>query len=39
MIFMNRDEPNFIWKGLNAVLDMGCVIENELPDILPNKAI
>ena len=37
MIFMNRDEPNFIWKGLNAVRDMGCIIENELPDILPNK--
>ncbi|EGP9917735.1 phage tail protein, partial [Listeria monocytogenes] len=34
---MNRDEPNFIWKGLNAVRDMGCIIENELPDILPNK--
>ena len=37
MIFMNPDEPNFIWKDLNAVRDMGCIIENELSEVLPNK--
>lgn len=35
--FMNPDEPNFVWKGLNALLDMGCIIETELPEIMPNK--
>ncbi|WP_237580214.1 phage tail protein [Candidatus Enterococcus huntleyi] len=35
--FMNSDEPNFIWKNLNALIDMECIIESELPDILPNK--
>ena len=36
-IFMNPDEPNFVWKNLNAVLDMECIIETELPDTMPNK--
>lgn len=36
-IFMNPDEPNFVWKNLNAVIDMECIIETELPDIMPNK--
>ncbi|WP_422698896.1 phage tail protein [Enterococcus durans] len=36
-IFMNPDEPNFVWKNLNAVVDMECIIETELPDIMPNK--
>ncbi len=36
-IFMNPDEPNFIWKNLNATLDMNCIIESELPEIMPNK--
>lgn len=36
-IFMNPDEPNFVWKNLNAVLDMECIIETELTDIMPNK--
>ncbi|WP_270607486.1 phage tail protein [Enterococcus thailandicus] len=35
--FMNPDEPNFIWKDLNALVDMDCIIETELPDVLPNK--
>lgn len=35
--FLNLDEPNFIWKGLNALKDMDCVIEGELPEILPQK--
>ncbi|HGF8010761.1 TPA: phage tail protein [Enterococcus faecium] len=34
---MNPDEPNFIWKNRNAVIDMNCIIEAELPDIMPNK--
>ena len=33
--FMNPDEPNFIWKDLNAALDMDCIIESELPEIMP----
>lgn len=35
--FMDPDEPNFIWKGLNALKDMGCIIESELPEISANK--
>lgn len=35
--FMDPSEPNFIWKGLNALIDMDCIIENELPEISPNK--
>lgn len=31
--FLNRDEPNFVFKGINALVDMGCVIEKELPDV------
>lgn len=34
---MKPDEPNFIWKNRNAVIDMDCIIEGELPDIMPNK--
>ncbi|MCV2499593.1 phage tail protein [Melissococcus plutonius] len=29
--------PDFIWKGKDALIDMGCIIENELPEILPNQ--
>lgn len=32
--FMDPDEPNFIWKEINA-REMGCIIENELPEISP----
>lgn len=35
--FMDPDEPNFVWKGLNALKDMGCIIEAELPEISANK--
>ncbi|MEO1781004.1 hypothetical protein BAU18_000582 [Enterococcus diestrammenae] len=35
--FMDPDEPNFIWKGRNALLDMDCIIESELPEISANK--
>ena len=31
--FLNSDEPNFIFKGINALIDMDCIIETELPDI------
>ncbi|MCO7180452.1 phage tail family protein [Lactococcus formosensis] len=31
--FFNFDEPNFIFNGVNALVDMGCIIEKELPDI------
>lgn len=34
---MNFDELNFIWKDLNVVCDMGCIIENELLEVLLNK--
>lgn len=30
---MERDEPNFIFKNINALTDMACIIEKELPDI------
>ncbi|MGM0228257.1 hypothetical protein IGJ28_000277 [Enterococcus sp. AZ091] len=36
-MFMDADTPNFIFKGINAVLDMDCIIETELPEISPNK--
>lgn len=35
--FMDTDEPNFIWKGLNALKDMDCIIESELPEVSANK--
>lgn len=35
--FMAPDKPNFMWKGKNAFLDMDCIIENELPEIMPEK--
>lgn len=31
--FLEKDKPNFIFKGINALVDMGCIIEKELPDI------
>ncbi|GAB7389552.1 phage tail protein [Lactococcus garvieae] len=33
MNFLNKDEPNFIFKGKNALIDMGCIIEKELPEV------
>lgn len=35
--FMNPDEPNFIWKNLNATIDMECMIESEIQEITPNQ--
>lgn len=35
--FMDPDEPNFIWKGRNALKDMDCIIESELPEVSANK--
>ena len=35
--FMDKDEPNFYWKNLNAVMDMECIIESELPEVSPNQ--
>lgn len=35
--FMDKDEPNFIWKNLRAVSDMECIIETELPEISPGQ--
>lgn len=35
MLFMNVDEPNFIWNNYNAVADMGCIIEKEIVEISP----
>ena len=37
MFFMDRDEPNFIWKNLNALRDFGLIIENEIKEASPNK--
>lgn len=37
--FMNPDEPNFIFKGINAVMDMQLIIENELPEISPHQRV
>lgn len=31
--FLSNDKPNFIFNGINALIDMGCIIEKELPDI------
>jgi len=31
--YLERDTPNFIFKGENAVMDHGLIIENELPVI------
>ena len=31
--FLSNDKPNFIFNGINALTDMGCIIEKELPDI------
>lgn len=33
MDFFNSDEPNFVFKGMNALIDFGCIIESEIPDI------
>ncbi|WP_315307476.1 phage tail protein [Enterococcus devriesei] len=35
MLFMNADEPNFVWNNYNAVSDMGCIIEKEILEISP----
>lgn len=35
--FFNMDEPNFVFKNQNALLDFDCIIEEELPEILPKK--
>lgn len=37
MFFMDKDEPNFIWKNLNALRDFGLIIENEIKEVSPNK--
>lgn len=37
MLFMNADEPNFIWNNYNAVADMGCIIESEILEVSPNQ--
>jgi len=34
---MDADTPNFIFKGINAVMDMDCIIETELPEVSPNQ--
>lgn len=39
MIFMDMDEPNFIWKNLNALRDMDCIIESEIMEVTPNKRV
>ncbi|MFF2969800.1 hypothetical protein ACFVRF_03085 [Enterococcus faecalis] len=31
---MDRYTPNFVWKGANALLDYGLIIESELPEIV-----
>lgn len=37
--FMNPDEPNFIFKNINAVMDMGLIIETELPVVSPKPRV
>lgn len=37
MFFMDKDEPNFIWKNHNALRDFGLIIENEIKELSPNK--
>lgn len=34
---MDRDEPNFVFKGINAFKDMGCIIENEILEVSPSQ--
>lgn len=36
-LFMNSDEPNFVWNNYNAVSDMGCIIEKEIMETSPLK--
>ena len=31
---MDRSTPNFVWKGANALIDYGLIIESELPEIV-----
>ena len=31
--FLSNDKPNFMFNGINALIDMGCIIEKELPDV------
>lgn len=33
--YLEPDTPNFIFKGENALLDHGLIIENELPEVTP----
>lgn len=37
--FMDKDEPNFIFKDVNALMDMGLIIENEIPEISPKPRV
>lgn len=37
--FMDKDEPNFIFKDINALMDMGLIIENEIPEISPKPRV
>lgn len=37
--FMNPDEPNFYFKGINAMVDMDLIIEHEIPEVLPQPRI
>lgn len=34
--FTKSDQPNFIWKNINAARDMGCIIESEIQEVSPN---
>lgn len=38
-MFLIKDFPNFIWNDVNAVVDMGLIIESELPEVSPAKRV
>ena len=31
--FLNPDEPNFVFNGINALIDFECIIESEIQDV------
>ncbi|CAD5902457.1 phage tail protein [Carnobacterium maltaromaticum] len=41
MELLEKDTPNFIFNNANALVDYGCIIENELPEITaqPNISV
>lgn len=38
-MYLKKDVPNFIFKNVDALIDMGCIIEEELPEIGPSLRV